>query len=84
MPYTVKLQWLEHLMDHGDGPVGTRRLYNVISTSMQRHDVASTLRRRCIDVMCPLGGSLSHLELIIAPDKEANGVNLGMFFQSSV
>ena len=22
---------------------------------MQRHDVASTLRRRCIDVMCPLG-----------------------------
>ena len=30
-------------------------LYNVISTSMQRHDVASTLRRRCIDVMCLLG-----------------------------
>ena len=23
--------------------------------SMQRHDVASTLRRRCINVMCPLG-----------------------------
>ena len=23
---------------------------------MQRHDVASTLRRRCINVMCPLGG----------------------------
>ena len=22
---------------------------------MQRHNVASTLRRRCIDVMCPLG-----------------------------
>ena len=22
---------------------------------MQRHDVASTLRRRCINVMCPLG-----------------------------
>ena len=30
-------------------------LYNVVSTSMQRHDVASTLRRRCIDVMCLLG-----------------------------
>ena len=34
---------------------GTWRLYNVGSTSMQRHDVASTLRRRCIYVMCPLG-----------------------------
>ena len=33
-------------------PVGTWRLYNVLSTSMQRHDVASTLRRRCIDVTC--------------------------------
>ena len=32
-----------------------RRLYDVASTSMQRHDVASTLRRRSIDVMCPLG-----------------------------
>ena len=29
--------------------------YNVDSTSMQRHDVASTLRRRYIYVMCPLG-----------------------------
>ena len=36
-------------------PVDTWRLYNVASTSMQRHDVASTLRRRCINVMCPLG-----------------------------
>ena len=36
-------------------PAGTGRLYNVGSTSMQRHDVASTLRRRCINVMCPLG-----------------------------
>ena len=25
--------------------------------SMQRHDVASTLRQRCINVMCPLGCS---------------------------
>ena len=31
------------------------RLYNVGSTSMQRHDVASTLRRRFINVMCLLG-----------------------------
>ena len=29
--------------------------YNVASTSMQRHDVASTFRRRYIYVMCPLG-----------------------------
>ena len=34
---------------------GTWRLYNVASASMQRHDVASTLRRRYINVMCPLG-----------------------------
>ena len=34
---------------------GTWRLHNVVSTSMQRHDFASTLRRRCIDVMCLLG-----------------------------
>ena len=34
---------------------GTWRKYNVGSTSMQRHDVASTLRRRCINVMCLLG-----------------------------
>ena len=26
---------------------------------MQRHDVASTLRRRCINVMCPLGSIIS-------------------------
>ena len=36
-------------------PAGTWRLHNIVSTSMQRHDVASTLRRRCIDVMCLLG-----------------------------
>ena len=29
--------------------------YNVASTSMQRHDVASTFKRRCINVICPLG-----------------------------
>ena len=28
---------------------------NVISMSMQRHDIASMLRRRCIDIMCLLG-----------------------------
>ena len=36
-------------------PAGTWRLYNVVSTSMQRNDVASMLRRSCIDVMCLLG-----------------------------
>ena len=41
-------------------PAGTWRLYNVGSTSMQRHrhDVASTLRRHCINVICPLGKGL--------------------------
>ena len=33
----------------------TTRGHNVASTSMQRHDVASMLSRRCINVMCPLG-----------------------------
>ena len=27
---------------------------------MQRHDVASTLSRRCINVMCPLGCTIRH------------------------
>ena len=36
-------------------PACTWRLYNVVLTSMQRHDVASTLIRRCINVMCTLG-----------------------------
>ena len=40
---------------HTIHPAGTWRLYNVGSKSMQRHDVASTLRRRCINVMCLLG-----------------------------
>ena len=31
-------------------------LNNVDSTSMQRYDVALTLRQRCINVMCVLGG----------------------------
>ena len=34
---------------------GTWRLYNVAPTSMQRHDIASTLRRRCLNVACPMG-----------------------------
>ena len=43
-------------------PADTWRLYNVASTSMQRHDVASMLRRRCIDVMCPLGFVCFHVQ----------------------
>ena len=39
-------------------PAGTWRKYNVASTSMQRHDVASTLRRRYIYVMCLPGKML--------------------------
>ena len=38
-------------------PAGTWCLNNVGSTSMQRHDVASTLRRRCINVVCLLGNA---------------------------
>ena len=37
----------------------TCRLNNVDSTSMQRHDVASTLRRRFVNVMCPLIAGLA-------------------------
>ena len=52
-------------------PAVTRRLHNVASTSMQRHDVASTLRWRCINVMCPLGrvkkGSAELLEPYLDP-----------------
>ena len=47
-------------------PAGTWRKYNVASTSMQRHDVTSTLRRRYIYVMC-LPGSMhfcGHLTFI--------------------
>ena len=29
-------------------------------------------------------GSSSHRELIIAPDEETNGYNLGMYFRSSI
>ena len=43
-------------------PADTWRLYNVASTSMQRHDVASTLRRRCINVMCSLGRGELHTQ----------------------
>ena len=35
-------------------PGGTCRIYNVASTSMQGHDVASTFWRRCIYGMYPL------------------------------
>ena len=38
-----------------NNPAGKWRLYNVASTSMQRHDVASTLIRRYLNVACPLG-----------------------------
>ena len=31
---------------------------------MQRHDVASTLRRRCINVMCPLGKEIEGAERV--------------------
>ena len=45
----------EKVTSRSINPAGTWRKYNVASMSMQRHDVASTLRRRYIYVMCPLG-----------------------------
>ena len=40
---------------HDDAPFsGNMTIYNVESMALQRHDVASTLMRRCINVMCPL------------------------------
>ena len=35
-------------------PTGTQGSNNVISMSMQRYDVASTLMRRCLNLMCQL------------------------------
>ena len=35
---------------------------NAVSTSMRRHDVASTLIRRCFDAMCPLGRPLVSMD----------------------
>ena len=36
-------------------PKGTQRWNNVNSTLIQRHDVESTLNRRCFNIVCPLG-----------------------------
>ena len=33
----------------------TQRLYNAVSTSMQRHEVAPTLMRQCLNVCMPAG-----------------------------
>ena len=46
-------------------PAGTWHLYNVASTSMQRHrhDITSTLMWRFINVMCPLG-NIKHVSNI--------------------
>ena len=44
--------------------VNTTSLYNVGSTLMQDHDVASTLRRRCISAMCLLGCLRGKLQTI--------------------
>ena len=45
-------------------PTGRGRLYNVALTSTQRHDVASTLMRRCINEMYLLRMRLSLQTLI--------------------
>ena len=40
---------------HLNNPAGTWPFYNVASTLTQRHDVASTLMRRCLNVVCQMG-----------------------------
>ena len=53
--FLISFSCLGKAVPHDYFPTDTRRLYNVASTSMQRHDVASTLRRRCVNVVCLLG-----------------------------
>ena len=48
--YNDKIRYNGNLT-HETFPVGTRRQGNVESTSVQRHDVAPTLMRRCINVI---------------------------------
>ena len=66
------LAWLSPCWGRGNWflcfsfPAGTWREYNVVSTSMQRHDVALTLRQRCINAMCPLGWFLSCVLSVLA------------------
>ena len=50
-----------HDLQPSNDPASKWRLYNVAATSMQRHDVASTLRRRCINVVSRWGRSLGTL-----------------------
>ena len=62
--------------------------YNVVSTSMQRHDdVASTFIRHCISVMYPLGNEfLIQLNLVISNTDNStayvklNNDNIGLVF----
>ena len=54
-PFLIVMDKLGISQSFNTYPASTWRLYTVVSTSMQRHDVASTLRQRCIDVMCLLG-----------------------------
>ena len=56
--------WFDLTKYYNPNPAGTWLLYNVGSTSMQSHDVASTLRRRCINVMCLLGILTFHLTFL--------------------
>ena len=41
-----------------------QQTHDVSTTSPQRHDVASTLSRRCIHVMCPLGVFYTHWHVV--------------------
>ena len=45
--------------------LSSQQTHDVYTTSPQRHDVASTLRRRCINVMCPLGYNLRDSQTIM-------------------
>ena len=63
LTFTVRSNYIQRgsLSCLNNYPAGAKRLYNVALTSMQRHDVASTLKRRYKNVKCPLGNVFSRM-----------------------
>ena len=58
---------------------GRRCSHNVVSTSMQHHDVVSSLIRRCFDAICPLGSFfVSWIPLHLYQDKTLNRYTKGL------
>ena len=52
-------------------------VYSVALTSMQRHDIALTLMRRCKNIMCPQGSFLHYAFLgrVMSNALGHNGLN---------